>query len=53
MFKLAIGRNFADCSPVKGTFKELANQQLTVFVSVDYEDGQIIRELNKVDMTRE
>ncbi len=51
--KLATGRDFADCSPVKGSFKGPANQHLSVFVSVDYEDGQIFEELNKVDMKRE
>jgi transglutaminase-like putative cysteine protease len=50
--KLATGRNFADCSPVKGSFRGPANQHLTVFVSVDYEDGQIIEEINKVDLRR-
>jgi transglutaminase-like putative cysteine protease len=38
--KLATGRNFADCTPVKGSFKGEANQVLSVFVSVDYENGQ-------------
>ena len=47
--KLAIGRNFSDCSPVKGTFAGTAKQLLTVFVSIDYEDGQIFEELNNVD----
>jgi transglutaminase-like putative cysteine protease len=51
--KLATGRNFADCSPVKGSFRGPANQHLTVFVSVDYEDGQITEEINKVDLRRE
>jgi transglutaminase-like putative cysteine protease len=50
--KLATGRDFADCSPVRGSFKGLANQHLSVFVSVDYEDGQIVEELNKVEMKR-
>jgi transglutaminase-like putative cysteine protease len=50
--KLATGRNFADCSPVKGSFRGPADQHLTVFVSVDYEDGQNIEELNKVDLLR-
>jgi transglutaminase-like putative cysteine protease len=50
--KLATGRNFADCSPVRGSFRGPANQHLTVFVSVDYEDGQIIEEINKVDLRR-
>jgi transglutaminase-like putative cysteine protease len=51
--KLATGRHFSDCSPVKGAFKGPANQHLTVFVSVDYEDGQIFEELNNVDLKRE
>ena len=51
--KLAVGRHFADCSPVKGAFKGPANQHLSVFVSVDYEDGQIFEELNNVDLKRE
>jgi transglutaminase-like putative cysteine protease len=51
--KLAVGRDFADCSPVKGAFKGPANQHLSVFVSVDYEDGQIYEELNNVDLKRE
>jgi transglutaminase-like putative cysteine protease len=51
--KLATGRNFSECSPVKGSFRGPANQHLTVFVSVDYEDGQIIEALNKVDLKRE
>jgi len=51
--QLATGRNFADCSPVKGSFRGSANQHLTVFVAVDYEDGQIFSELNKVDLRRE
>jgi transglutaminase-like putative cysteine protease len=50
---LATGRNFDDCSPVKGSFRGPANQHLTVLVAVDYEDGQIFSELNKVDLRRE
>ncbi len=51
--KLATGRDFSDCSPVKGAFKGPANQHLTVFVSVDYEDGYKFKELNQVDLNRE
>ena len=50
--KLAVGRNFNDCSPVKGTFKGLANQHLSVFVSVGYEDGHVVEELNNVKLPR-
>jgi transglutaminase-like putative cysteine protease len=51
--KLAIGRDFADCSPVKGTFRGAANQNLSVFVSVDYEDGQSVEELTDVNLKKE
>ena len=47
---LAVGRNFSDCSPVRGTFKGPAKQQMTVFVSIGYEDGQIFEEVNEVKM---
>lgn len=46
--KLAIGRNFNDCSPVKGTFRGNAKQNLSVYVSVSYEDGQIFESTNDV-----
>jgi transglutaminase-like putative cysteine protease len=48
--KLAIGRHFNDCTPVKGTFKGPAHQSLSVFVSVGYEDGHVFEELNNVQM---
>lgn len=37
--RLAVGRNFSDCSPVKGSYKGTAKQILHVGVSVSYEDG--------------
>jgi len=37
--KLAVGRSFSDCSPVKGTYRGTANHTLEVVVSVAYEDG--------------
>lgn len=37
--RLAVGRSFTDCSPVKGTYKGIAKHQLDVGVSVAYEDG--------------
>ena len=46
--KLAVGRNFSDCSPARGSFKGTANQHLSVLVSVDYEDGQVFEELHDV-----
>lgn len=42
--RLAIGRNFTDCSPVKGTYKGTAKQTLEVGVSVSHEDAVIARQ---------
>jgi transglutaminase-like putative cysteine protease len=41
--RLAIGRNFSDCSPVKGTYKGTAKQTLEVGVSVSHEDGLVAK----------
>jgi len=49
---LAVGRHFGDCSPVKGTFKGPANQELLVFVSVSYEDGSKMEDRNTVQMSK-
>jgi transglutaminase-like putative cysteine protease len=43
--RLAIGRNFSDCSPVKGTYKGTAKQILEVGVSVSHEDGMVSKEV--------
>ena len=48
--KLAVGRNFNDCSPVKGTFKGPAKQSLSVYVSIGYEDGQTFEDLTDVKL---
>ena len=37
--RLAVGRSFSDCSPVKGTYKGTGGQKLEVGVSVSYENG--------------
>lgn len=50
---LAVGRHFEDCSPAKGTFKGPANQELSVFLSVSYEDGSKVEDSNMVQMTKE
>ena len=42
--RLAVGRNFSDCSPVKGVYKGAASHKLEVSVSVGYEDGQVHEE---------
>lgn len=50
---LAVGKNFTNCTPVKGTFKGPAHQTLSVYVSVGYEDGHSFEELNKVVINAE
>lgn len=51
--KLAVGRNFNDCSPVKGTFKGPARQSLSVFVSIGYEDGHIFEDITNVKLEQQ
>lgn len=51
--KLAVGRNFGDCSPIKGTFKGPSRQDLFVFVSVGYEDGHIFQETTRVKLEKQ
>jgi transglutaminase-like putative cysteine protease len=46
--RLAVGRNFSDCSPVKGTYKGKSGHVLEVGVSVSYEDGRITEEESTV-----
>lgn len=43
--RLAVGRNFSDVSPVRGTYKGTAKQALEVGVSVSHEDGQVVNEV--------
>ncbi|MFN8281808.1 MAG: transglutaminase family protein [Chitinophagales bacterium] len=51
--QLAVGRDFTDCTSVKGTFKGPANQELMVYVSVGYEDGTVFEDENEVQMHKE
>jgi transglutaminase-like putative cysteine protease len=37
--RLAVGKNFSDCSPVKGTYRGISDHTMEVAVSVAYEDG--------------
>jgi transglutaminase-like putative cysteine protease len=46
--RLAVGKNFSDCSPVKGTYRGTSNHTLEVVVSVSYEDGHSAEEINEV-----
>jgi transglutaminase-like putative cysteine protease len=48
--RLSVGRNFTDCTPIKGTFKGLARQKLSVCVSIGYEDGRQFEEINDVKL---
>ena len=48
--KLAVGRHFNDCTPVKGTFKGPARQTLSVYVSIGYEGGELFEEITDVHL---
>lgn len=50
--KLSVGRNFYDCSPVKGTYKGFAKQKLSICVSIGYEDGRQFEEINDVELQK-
>lgn len=39
--RLAVGKNYYDCSPVRGTYRGTAGHTLEVEVTVGYEDGHI------------
>lgn len=51
--KLATGRHFHDCTPVKGTFRGMSIQELYVYVSVGYEDGTIFEDESTVMLVKE
>ena len=46
--RLAVGKNFSDCSPVKGTYRGTSDHTLEVTVSVQYEDGHTVKDQNEV-----
>jgi transglutaminase-like putative cysteine protease len=46
--RLAVGKNFMDCSPVKGTYRGTSEHTLDVNVIVAYEDGETISSENHV-----
>ena len=50
--RLAVGRSFSDCSPVKGTYKGTAGQTLEVGVSVSYENGRTTEDAATVLLTQ-
>jgi transglutaminase-like putative cysteine protease len=49
--RLAVGRSFIDCSPVRGTYKGTSNHKLEVGVSVSYEDGYVQEEMMTTTLT--
>jgi transglutaminase-like putative cysteine protease len=51
--RLAVGKNFTDCSPVRGTYRGTAGHTLDVTVSVQYEDGSTLKQQNEVIETSE
>ena len=40
--RLAVGKNFYDCSPVRGTYRGTSKHTLEVAVTVSYEDGHTV-----------
>ncbi len=46
--RLAVGKSFSDCSPVKGTYRGTSNHTLEVAVAVSYEDGYHTDDKNEV-----
>jgi len=46
--RLAVGKNFSDCSPVKGTYRGTSEHTLEVEVSVSYEDGHRMENTQEV-----
>jgi transglutaminase-like putative cysteine protease len=50
--RLAVGRSFSDCSPVKGTYKGTSDHTLEVGVSVVYEDGRTSDEASTILTTQ-
>jgi transglutaminase-like putative cysteine protease len=39
--RLAVGKNYYDCSPVRGTYRGTSDHSLDVAVTVGYEDGEV------------
>ncbi|WP_426669521.1 transglutaminase family protein [Mucilaginibacter sp. McL0603] len=50
--RLAVGRNFSDCSPVKGIYKGASEHMLEVAVSVGYEDDEIVSNTEVVEVPK-
>ncbi len=50
--RLAVGRNFSDCSPVKGIYKGASEHMLEVAVSVGYEDDEPVSHTEVVEVPK-
>jgi transglutaminase-like putative cysteine protease len=48
--RLAVGRNFIDCTPVKGSFRGTARQSLATYVAVGSETGHVFEDPASVKM---
>ncbi|MHB8206331.1 transglutaminase family protein [Mucilaginibacter sp.] len=48
--RLAVGRNFSDCSPVKGVYKGAAKHKLEVAVTVDEDDNYYNQEKQVIEV---
>ena len=46
--RLATGKNFTDCSPVRGTYRGTSQHTLQVTVSVHYDDGHSVKNVTEV-----
>jgi len=48
--RLAVGRSFRDCSPVRGTYVGTSDHELEVKVNVSYQDGRSFEDSNSVSV---
>src|SRR6185436_14912550 len=46
--RLAVGRNFSDCSPVRGTYRGVSDHTLEVSVTVSYEGDNVVAKDHEV-----
>lgn len=51
--KISVGRNFSECTPIKGTYKGFATHTLSVSVSIGYEDGNNFEEINDIQFQKQ
>lgn len=51
--KISVGRNFSECTPIKGTYKGFATHTLSVSVSIGYEDGNNFEEINDIQLQKQ